>query len=55
MTAERAARRKTLVEKKKYASIYEINMLRCICGLCEDGPRRVTLHLVMEKHLWKDN
>ena len=34
------------IEKKKYASKYEINMLRCIfCGLCEEGmPERCNLH-----------
>jgi NADH-quinone oxidoreductase subunit I len=36
--AERKPDEKHLYREEKYASIYEINMLRCIfCGLCEDA------------------
>jgi NADH-quinone oxidoreductase subunit I len=33
----------TCTEKKKYASIYEINMLRCIFCLCEDACPKTLL------------
>jgi NADH-quinone oxidoreductase subunit I len=45
MTAAERKPDETLVQKKKYASIYEINMLRCIfCGLCEDAcPKTLSI------------
>jgi NADH-quinone oxidoreductase subunit I len=38
---------KHLYREEKYASIYEINMLRCIffCGLCEDACPKDGLRL----------
>jgi NADH-quinone oxidoreductase subunit I len=48
-----AAERKPDAEKKKYASIYEINMLRFIfCGLCEDAcPKTLSVDYLKTQHL----
>jgi NADH-quinone oxidoreductase subunit I len=36
--------------RRKYASIYEINMLRCIfCGLCEDACPKDAIYLTTSK------
>jgi NADH-quinone oxidoreductase subunit I len=35
--AERKPDEKHLYREEKYASIYEINMLRCIFAFCEDA------------------
>jgi NADH-quinone oxidoreductase subunit I len=42
---------KNTCTEEKYASIYEINMLRCIfCGLCEDACPK-TIYLTTSKTL----
>jgi NADH-quinone oxidoreductase subunit I len=41
-----------LYREEKYASIYEINMLRCIfCGLCEDACPKDAIYLTTSKTL----
>jgi NADH-quinone oxidoreductase subunit I len=41
---------KHLYREEKYASIYEINMLRCIfCGLCEDACPKDAIYLTTSK------
>jgi NADH-quinone oxidoreductase subunit I len=51
MTAGRKPDENTCTEKKN-ASIYEINMLRCIfCGLCEDACPKDAIYLTTSKTL----
>ena len=41
-----------LYREEKYASIYEINMLRCIfCGLCEEACPKDAIYLTISKEL----
>ena len=43
---ERKANEMHLYREEKYASIYEINMLRCIfCGLCEEACPKDAIYL----------
>jgi NADH-quinone oxidoreductase subunit I len=43
--AERKKTRKSL-QRRKYAEIYEINMLRCIfCGMCEEACPKSAIYL----------
>lgn len=49
---ERKADEKHLYREEKYASIYEINMLRCIfCGLCEEACPKDAIYLTTSKVL----
>ena len=49
---ERTADEKHLYREEKYASIYEINMLRCIfCGLCEEACPKEAIYLTKSKVL----
>ena len=44
--AERKPGEEQLYREEKYASIYEINMLRCIyCGLCEEACPKEAIFL----------
>jgi NADH-quinone oxidoreductase subunit I len=44
--AERTREEKDLYREEKYASVYEINMLRCIfCGLCEEACPKSAIYL----------
>ena len=50
--AERKPDEKHLYREEKYASIYEINMLRCIfCGLCEEACPKDAIYLTTSKVL----
>ncbi len=50
--AERTNDEKHLYREEKYASIYEINMLRCIfCGLCEEACPKDAIYLTTSKVL----
>jgi NADH-quinone oxidoreductase subunit I len=50
--AERRPDEKHLYREEKYASIYEINMLRCIfCGLCEEACPKDAIYLTTSKVL----
>jgi NADH-quinone oxidoreductase subunit I len=45
-SAERTKDQKDLYREEKYASMYEINMLRCIfCGLCEEACPKEAIFL----------
>ena len=45
-SAERTKEEKHLYREEKYASSYEINMLRCIfCGLCEEACPKDAIYL----------
>src|SRR5690606_3995785 len=49
---ERKAEEKHLYREEKYASIYEIHMLRCIfCGLCEEACPKQAIYLTRSKAL----
>jgi NADH-quinone oxidoreductase subunit I len=49
---ERRGDEKHLYREEKYASIYEINMLRCIfCGLCEEACPKDAIYLTTSKVL----
>ena len=49
---ERKSNEKHLYREEKYASIYEINMLRCIfCGLCEEACPKDAIYLSTSKVL----
>jgi NADH-quinone oxidoreductase subunit I len=44
--AERKPGEEHLYREEKYASVYEINMLRCIfCGLCEEACPKDAIYL----------
>ena len=44
--AERKPGEENLYREEKYASVYEINMLRCIfCGLCEEACPKEAIFL----------
>ncbi|MEO6301916.1 MAG: 4Fe-4S binding protein, partial [Bacteroidia bacterium] len=44
--SERKPEEKDLYREEKYASVYEINMLRCIfCGLCEEACPKEAIFL----------
>jgi NADH-quinone oxidoreductase subunit I len=44
--AERKPGEESLYREEKYASVYEINMLRCIfCGLCEEACPKEAIFL----------
>ncbi len=46
MAAERKPGEESLYREEKYASVYEINMLRCIfCGLCEEACPKEAIFL----------
>ena len=46
IAAERKPEEKDLYREEKYASVYEINMLRCIfCGLCEEACPKDAIYL----------
>ena len=48
--AERKPEEKNLYREEKYASVYEINMLRCIfCGLCEEACPKAAIFLQNDK------
>ena len=48
--AERKPQDKHLYREEKYASVYEINMLRCIfCGLCEEACPKAAIFLQNDK------
>jgi NADH-quinone oxidoreductase subunit I len=52
VASERKADEKHLYREEKYASIYEINMLRCIfCGLCEEACPKDAIYLTISKEL----
>jgi len=39
-----------LYREEKYASVYEVNMLRCIfCGLCEEACPKQAIYLQHDK------
>ena len=43
---------KQLYREEKYASVYEINMLRCIfCGLCEEACPKDAIYMTTSKVL----
>lgn len=45
-SAERKKGEENLYREEKYASMYEINMLRCIfCGLCEEACPKEAIFL----------
>ena len=45
-SAERTKDEKHLYREEKYASVYEINMLRCIfCGMCEEACPKSAIYL----------
>jgi NADH-quinone oxidoreductase subunit I len=45
-----------LYREEKYASIYEINMLRCIfCGLCEEACPKQAIYLTKSRVMVKSN
>jgi NADH-quinone oxidoreductase subunit I len=45
-SAERKKGEESMYREEKYASIYEINMLRCIfCGLCEEACPKEAIFL----------
>lgn len=45
-SAERKPEEKHLYREEKYASTYEINMLRCIfCGMCEEACPKSAIYL----------
>lgn len=49
VAAERKKGEETLYREEKYASTYEINMLRCIfCGLCEEACPKEAIFLTDE-------
>ena len=46
ISAERKKGEEHLYREEKYASVYEINMLRCIfCGLCEEACPKDAIYL----------
>src|SRR2546425_11123564 len=46
VAAERKPGEENLFREEKYASVYEINMLRCIfCGLCEEACPKEAIFL----------
>ena len=48
--AERTSSELHLYREEKYASMYEINMLRCIfCGLCEEACPKAAIFLQNDK------
>lgn len=48
--SERQKGEEHLYREEKYASIYEINMLRCIfCGLCEEACPKEAIYLTKSK------
>jgi NADH-quinone oxidoreductase subunit I len=49
VAAERKPGEENLYREEKYASLYEINMLRCIfCGLCEEACPKEAIFLTKE-------
>jgi NADH-quinone oxidoreductase subunit I len=49
VAAERKPDEMHLYREEKYASVYEINMLRCIfCGLCEEACPKEAIFLTNE-------
>ena len=45
-SAERTKDEMHLYREEKYASVYEINMLRCIfCGMCEEACPKSAIYL----------
>jgi NADH-quinone oxidoreductase subunit I len=52
--AERQKGEEHLYREEKYASTYEINMLRCIfCGLCEEACPKDAIYLTESKVIVK--
>lgn len=50
ISAERKPEEKHLYREEKYASSYEVNMLRCIfCGLCEEACPKAAIYLQRDK------
>ena len=50
--AERQKGEEHLYREEKYASVYEINMLRCIfCGLCEEACPKDAIYMTISKEL----
>jgi NADH-quinone oxidoreductase subunit I len=49
VSSERVKGEENLYREEKYASVYEINMLRCIfCGLCEEACPKEAIFLTTE-------